>query len=318
MSKHLVIAIALALAGRANMKTGEGITVTDARLASEVWCTEAEAHSVRQWLVEEKWFTESEGKNWIQLACNFEMARKPGVDPVESRSERQRARNAAKNRAYRERMKHARSVTVPGHGPVMLPGHETPARPGTVTGVTGDRDQSDRGPLPEPVTGSVISAGHSPVSSLKFPISSHISSAPLRVAESESQPAETDEHTQAAPSLSSEALFPQPPETGRPATRNNYPPEFEKAWKLYGMRGSKKDAFKEWNAALKRADLDAILKAIQRYVDATPDLKYRLHLFRWLKGDYWESDPGPARQPTWNPSAFSRDRDWSSQAAASF
>ncbi|MGW1675974.1 hypothetical protein [Saccharopolyspora sp. NPDC002376] len=78
-------------------------------------------------------------------------------------------------------------------------------------------------------------------------------------------------------------------DTKRTSKRAEYTPDFEAFWAAYGRKGGKRAAAIEWHKALERADTDTITAAVQPYVDATPELKYRKDAERWLKNDCWES-----------------------------
>lgn len=92
-----------------------------------------------------------------------------------------------------------------------------------------------------------------------------------------------------------------PKPTSKPApAKRGYTEAFESAWQAYGRRGTKKDAFTEWQKAVKRADPAVIAAAIPAYVASTSppvsEIKYRKHMENWLKKDGWESAVVPAAQ----------------------
>lgn len=83
--------------------------------------------------------------------------------------------------------------------------------------------------------------------------------------------------------------------TGR--QRGEYTPEFEEFWKLYGRRGTKGDAAREFTKALERVDLDTLMQAVRAYLAYEPNPRYRKHAERWLAKDGWASDystPAPS------------------------
>jgi hypothetical protein len=89
---------------------------------------------------------------------------------------------------------------------------------------------------------------------------------------------------------------------------NISPPEytldFEQFWKLYpNKRGSKKDAFMEWNKLNgMRPSLSYILDAVQGQLKsrAGEDFKYWKHAERWIKGQCWESEGVAKRTDPFN------------------
>lgn len=87
--------------------------------------------------------------------------------------------------------------------------------------------------------------------------------------------------------------------------RPNYPDDFEAWWQVFpNHRGSKKEAYGQWDKALERAPLDTIMAAtreLSAYVEAGHmDAQFVKHGVRWLKYDGWESElewPAPPETP---------------------
>lgn len=88
----------------------------------------------------------------------------------------------------------------------------------------------------------------------------------------------------------------------RGKTRAPYTPEFEAFWKAYGNRGAKPAAAAAWHEALTRATAAQIMAAVPAYLKANPEVRYRKHAERWLRGDMWLSaNPAPPRSAGGNP-----------------
>jgi len=68
-----------------------------------------------------------------------------------------------------------------------------------------------------------------------------------------------------------------------------YSNNFYELWELYLHRGSKPKANKAYLMAIKQVDHEVIKRALQLYIQSTPEIKYRKHLERWLEGQMWES-----------------------------
>lgn len=62
---------------------------------------------------------------------------------------------------------------------------------------------------------------------------------------------------------------------------------FEKAWKLYGIKGSKSNSKKQWGK-VKDSDYDLILSHIPLYFKTNPDKTYRKDFERYLSSKLWE------------------------------
>lgn len=84
---------------------------------------------------------------------------------------------------------------------------------------------------------------------------------------------------------------------GRVPKSRAYTEAFETFWAAYGRKGSKADAFAEWQRAVKRAAPDVILAAVAPYLASKPDPQWRKDAERWLKGDCWESTLPAAELP---------------------
>lgn len=82
-------------------------------------------------------------------------------------------------------------------------------------------------------------------------------------------------------------------------TTTGYTAAFEAFWTAYGRKGAKRNAYAEWQRAVKRAAPEVIVAGVGPYVAATADdPRFRKDAERWLKGDCWESarpgaDPAP-------------------------
>lgn len=288
---RLVHTVALIMAGHANPGTGTGITIGLETIAREAWCSVPAAEDARNWLEDEKWFVRSEGAKGTEWACNFDIDR-GDVDPVEDKAAKRRADLAENSRRYRAKKK-----------------QELMTR--------GDDAEMTR---PDDETGSVISLRHQRhhlASSKSSPrvIKSDDAGDDNRRSEThkslkslEVPKRSTQEPGAVAPNepigLFEDAPKPTPPQpkkTSKTQRRNYaYTPDFEHAWKLYGRKGDKREAFAEWEAAINREDQAVVLAAITPYTTAT-EYQYRKDFCRWLKGDCWDSVPAkPApQQPAW-------------------
>ena len=77
--------------------------------------------------------------------------------------------------------------------------------------------------------------------------------------------------------------------------RHKYPPEFDAWWFTFPKRtGSKRNAYTQFKAALKRTDLDTLMDGARRiaaFVEAGHrEVQYVKDAERWLKGDMWEEE----------------------------
>lgn len=85
---------------------------------------------------------------------------------------------------------------------------------------------------------------------------------------------------------------PEPEPLAKPKTkrkRYDYSDDFKLVWAVY-RKGSKSDAFREWEAAITRAAPETIMAAIEPYLRSKPNKTYRKDLERWLSGDMWEAE----------------------------
>jgi hypothetical protein len=85
--------------------------------------------------------------------------------------------------------------------------------------------------------------------------------------------------------------------------RAEYPQAFESIWVKY-KRGDKRAALEEWNKLnLSELEIAMLSRSVDRYVQNTPELKFRMHLSRFLKTDWREVEPvleaGNAEKPKW-------------------
>lgn len=86
------------------------------------------------------------------------------------------------------------------------------------------------------------------------------------------------------------------------ARRSEYTAEFEAFWMAYGRKGAKGAAAREWQRAVKRAEVAVIMAAVGPYLASRPDRQYRKDAERWLRDDCWESEVvGTGHQTYRNP-----------------
>jgi len=98
-------------------------------------------------------------------------------------------------------------------------------------------------------------------------------------------------------------------EKGKERERENYSPEFQEFWKLYPSRNGKKtgkrEAFEEYNKALKKTDPKTISSAVVAQ-SKTNDWKkengsFVPDAFRWLKKGRWEDEVSLENQTSVRP-----------------
>jgi hypothetical protein len=65
------------------------------------------------------------------------------------------------------------------------------------------------------------------------------------------------------------------------------PDAFDDFWVMYPNKTGKGDARKAWDKAVKRAEVDALMAGLQRYVNKTDDRKW-CNPSTWLNQDRWE------------------------------
>jgi hypothetical protein len=64
--------------------------------------------------------------------------------------------------------------------------------------------------------------------------------------------------------------------------------QFEKFWEFYGKHGAKKTA-KQRFMKLTETEMEALRKHLPKYLDSTPDIKFRKHAERYLSSKLWEN-----------------------------
>ena len=68
-----------------------------------------------------------------------------------------------------------------------------------------------------------------------------------------------------------------------------YTQDFESLWVEYGRHGDKKESFKVFQSLkLPPDEQNRLMQAITKYVGATPEVRYRKHLNRFLRSDWGE------------------------------
>lgn len=81
--------------------------------------------------------------------------------------------------------------------------------------------------------------------------------------------------------------------------RGSTPAYFEDFWAVYPRRRDRRKAEKAFAAAVKRADIDAILDGAHRYaVDPNRVEQFTKYAEGWLNGDGWLDEPLPPRNGT--------------------
>ena len=64
--------------------------------------------------------------------------------------------------------------------------------------------------------------------------------------------------------------------------------QFEKFWEFYGKHGAKKTA-KQRFMKLTETEMEALRKHLPKYLESTPDIKFRKHAERYLSSKLWEN-----------------------------
>lgn len=64
--------------------------------------------------------------------------------------------------------------------------------------------------------------------------------------------------------------------------------QFDKFWEFYGKHGAKKPA-KQRFMKLTETEMEALRKHLPKYLDSTPDIKFRKHAERYLSSKLWEN-----------------------------
>jgi len=85
-----------------------------------------------------------------------------------------------------------------------------------------------------------------------------------------------------------EPIIYEPPENKKSIKKNSYSPEFDECWKLYGRKGVKSEAWKQWQK-LEHNDHTQVLDSIEYYFLEQPTPQYRKDLERYLKYKVFES-----------------------------
>lgn len=75
------------------------------------------------------------------------------------------------------------------------------------------------------------------------------------------------------------------------AARTDDPEGFAEFWAIYPRREGKRKAAQAFRAALKRADLQAILEGAKRYADVPREPQYVAMPTTWLNADRWDDEP---------------------------
>ena len=81
----------------------------------------------------------------------------------------------------------------------------------------------------------------------------------------------------------------------KPRERGGYSPEFEAFWATYPRKEAKRQAWKAWGQAVKRATPEAITAGADRYAsDPNRSEQYTKHGATWLNADGWDDEPLPS------------------------
>lgn len=98
---------------------------------------------------------------------------------------------------------------------------------------------------------------------------------------------------------SSYTTTPQTP-PAKPKRTLDESPEFLKFWEAYPRKESKPHAEKAFRKAMKLADLESILKGLERSKEAWKqnDARWIPHPSTWLNGHRWNDEPAKPSQPT--------------------
>lgn len=73
-------------------------------------------------------------------------------------------------------------------------------------------------------------------------------------------------------------------------------PEFEEFWQAYPRKLAKGNARKAWDAAIKKADPDAIIVGAIHYAKNVTDPKFTMHPATWLNAERWLDEEMHARK----------------------
>lgn len=100
-----------------------------------------------------------------------------------------------------------------------------------------------------------------------------------------------------SPSPSPISLLHAPRKTS--ASNAAYSDDFESFWATYPRREAKRQAWKAWQGALRRASAERITTGAARYRDdLNREDEYTKHASTWLNADGWDDDPLPQRNGT--------------------
>ena len=72
-------------------------------------------------------------------------------------------------------------------------------------------------------------------------------------------------------------------------TKVNKSDDFDSFWMAYDKKSDKKKCQTKWSK-IKQEDRDKILLVVKKYVDSTPDAKYRKNPLTWLNGECWNDE----------------------------
>ena len=92
--------------------------------------------------------------------------------------------------------------------------------------------------------------------------------------------------------------------------RADYSPEFEAFWSTYPLKRSKRQAWKAWGKAIKRAAPEQITAGASRYAnDPNRVAQYTQQGATWLNADGWDDEPLPPQQQRQTPGSSGRGYD---------
>lgn len=83
------------------------------------------------------------------------------------------------------------------------------------------------------------------------------------------------------------SILPNTP-SEQPPRRVKYSPEFEALWQIM-PRGEKKKGYEQYRKAVPHRTTHAhLMDALLDYVAEVDEDRFRAHLFRWIRDDYWD------------------------------
>lgn len=87
------------------------------------------------------------------------------------------------------------------------------------------------------------------------------------------------------------------PASFKPYDDGEYTPDFEMFWAMYPLHQDKRQAFKAYRRARRRASAMVIAAGAQKYASDPnlPEPRYIKHAATWLNADGWANDPLPSR-----------------------